>query len=226
MSEQAQGSTTLLLLRHGEVASHRGDVPVTEEGLAHAVHTGKALAARHDEPVTLLFGGTRRSRETAEALLEGMGRAEGVDGPHDAFALRNPDIYVAGVRVNMVSNAASLAAQVPGMTEEQAAEHPWFSRFCAAPDRIGWWLQQSGPPGDDADAVMARIEAFARSLGDAGPTRGTLVVGVTHSPVLRSVLRHGTGSDPGEPRYVTGARLVVTAAGVRSIDPYDPLESP
>jgi broad specificity phosphatase PhoE len=217
--------TTLLLLRHGEVASHRGDVPVTEDGLLHAVRTGKALAAQHDDPVTVLFGGTRRTRETAEALVEGFGRPEQVRGPVDAFALRNPDIYVAGVRVNMVSNAASLAAQVPGMTEEQAEAHPWFSRFVTAPDRIGWWLQQEDPPGDDASAVVARIEAFARSLGDAGPTQGTLVLGVTHSPVLRSVLRHGTGTDPGEPGYVTGARLQVTAAGVRSIDPYDPLQA-
>jgi broad specificity phosphatase PhoE len=217
--------TTLLLLRHGEVASHRGDVPVTETGLLHAVRTGKALAAQYDSPVTMLFGGTRRTRETAEALVEGIGRAELVGAPVDAFALRNPDVYVAGARVNMVSSAASLAEQIPGMTEEQAKAHPWFGEFCTAPDRIGWWLEQDDPPGDNAAAVMVRIEAFARSLCDDGPTRGTLVVGVTHSPVLRSVLRHGTGRDPGEPGYVTGARLHVTAAGVQSIDPYDPLQA-
>jgi broad specificity phosphatase PhoE len=217
--------TTLLLLRHGEVASHRGDVPVTEDGLLHAVRTGKALAAQHDAPVTVLYGGTRRTRETAEALVEGIERPGRISGPVDAFALRNPDIYVGGVRVNMVSNAASLAAQIPGMTEEQARAHSWFGEFCTAPDRIGWWLQQDDPPGDNASAVMRRIEVFARSLGDEGPTSGTLVIGVTHSPVLRSVLRHGTGVDPGEPGYVTGARLQVTAAGVRSIDPYDPLRA-
>jgi broad specificity phosphatase PhoE len=75
-----------LLLRRGQVGSHGGDVPVTEEGLTHAVRAGTAIAALHDGPMTLLFGGTRRTRQTAEALFEGIGRPDRVSGPHDAFA--------------------------------------------------------------------------------------------------------------------------------------------
>jgi broad specificity phosphatase PhoE len=65
-----------LLLRRGQVGSHGGDVPVTEEGLTHAVRAGTAIAALHDGPMTLLFGGTRRTRQTAEALFEGIGRPD------------------------------------------------------------------------------------------------------------------------------------------------------
>ena len=215
---------TLLLLRHGEVASHRGDVPVTEHGRTHAVRTGKAIAATFDAPVTLLYGGTRRTRETAESLAEGIDRPEMVDGPHDSFALRNPDLYVAGARVNMVSSPATLAEQVPGMTEAEAAAHAWFAGFFHAPDRIGWWLNQEQPPGDNARAVNARIEQFARSLADLGPHQNRLVIGVTHSPVLRSVLRAGTGTDPGEPGYVTGALLRVQIDGRPSVEAFDPLQ--
>jgi broad specificity phosphatase PhoE len=213
----------LLLLRHGEVASHRGDVPITEPGRAHAVRAGKALATAYDGPMALLFGGTRRSRETAEAIAEGIGDPDRVTGPADAFALRNPDMYVAGTRVNMVSSAGSLAEQVPGMTAAQAAAHEWFAPFFTAPDRIGWWLGQAEPPGETGADLVRRIAAFARSLADRGPLAGRLVVGVTHSPVLRAVLRHTTGADPGEPGYVTGARVTATAAGITDITPYDPL---
>ena len=96
--------TRLLLLRHGEVASHRGDVPVTDAGLEHAERSGKALGRPSPDPITVLFGGTRRSRETTEALIRGIGDESRVDGPNDSFALRNPDMYVAGTRVNMVSS--------------------------------------------------------------------------------------------------------------------------
>jgi broad specificity phosphatase PhoE len=219
----SDGSATLLLLRHGEVASHRGDVPITEPGRAHAVGTGKALGAAYDGPIALLFGGTRRTRETAAAIADGVGDPDRILGPADAFALRNPDMYLAGTRVDMVSSAGALAGQVPGMTEEQAAAHPWFAPFFTAPDRIGWWLAQDDPPGDTGADLVRRIGAFARSLADAGPLAGRLVVGVTHSPVLRSVLRAAGGADPGEPGYVTGARITVTGAGIQDIAPYAPL---
>ena len=57
---------------------------------------------------------------------------------------------------------------------------------------------------------MARILTFARSIADPGPLQGGTVVAVTHSPLLRAVLLHGTGSDPGEPGYVTGADVRVS----------------
>lgn len=221
---EAEHASKLLLLRHAEIATHRGDVPVTERGRAHAVQTGKVLAATSDEPLTILYGGTRRTRETAEAMVEGIEQPDRVTGPHDSFALRNPDMYVAGARVNLVRSAAALADQVAGMTEEQAAAHPWFAQFFTAPDRIGWWLEQRDPPGESGDALAARIDCFARSLRDSGPTRHRLVIGVTHSPVLRSLVRLATGTDRGEPDYLTGVLLTVTADGVLSVDWYKAMQ--
>ena len=51
------------------------------------------------------------------------------------------------------------------------------------------------------------------------------MVAVTHSPLLRAVLLRGTGSDPGEPGYVTGRDIRIAAAGDVEITPYDPLGS-
>ena len=85
------------------------------------------------------------------------------------------------------------------MTEDQAAANVWWSDFFNAPDRIGWWLGQDRPPGETSADLAARITRFARSVADPGPLQGRLVVGVTHSPVLRSVLVHATGR-PGRTR--------------------------
>lgn len=213
----------ILFLRHGEVASHRGDVPVTEGGLAHAETTGKALASYADLPFTVFFGGTRRTRETAEAIIRGIGDPSRVQGPIDSFALRNPDMYAAGTRVNMVSSPEALAEQVPGMTSEEAASIAWWTTFFAAPDRIGWWLEQGDPPGETVHELYTRIQRFVRTFADPGPYEGRLIVCVTHSPLLRSVLIGATGTDPGEPAYVTGAELVVRPDGRIDISAYDPL---
>ena len=59
----------LFLLRHGEVTSHRGDVPVTEEGLQTAVEVGRRLAGRADGAIRVISGETRRTRDTAAAVL-------------------------------------------------------------------------------------------------------------------------------------------------------------
>ena len=213
----------ILFLRHGEVASHRGDVPVTRAGLMHAEQSGKALAASFDAPVTVFYGGTRRTRETAEAVIRGMDSPERVDGPIDSFALRNPDMYAAGTRVNMVSSPEALAEQVPGMTTAQAASNGWWDTFFHAPDRIGWWLEQDAPPGETRSEVFTRLQRFARTFGDPGPYNGRLVVCVTHSPLLRSLAIGAGHPDPGELAYVTGSSVTLGPEGRLDIQPFAPL---
>ena len=201
----------LLLLRHGEVASHRGDVAVTDRGLDGAEHVGQRLAAAAGR-IRVLTGDTLRTRQTGAAIATGA-RAAGaaVDEPRVAFALRNPDLYVAGERVDMVSSAAALAEQVPGMTVDEAAAVPFFTEFYDHPDRIGWWLRRDDIPGDDAEAVARRIGHFAASLPDRTAQPAQLTVGVTHSPVLRACALAHLGHDPGEPEWLTGLALSVSS---------------
>ena len=196
---------------------------MTDAGLDHAERTGKALGDDATGALTVLYGGTRRTRETAEALIRGIDDAARVQGPRDSFALRNPDMYLAGTRVNMVSSAAALAEQVPGMTEELVQENTWWTSFFTSADRIGWWLSQQQPPGESAADLARRILRFAESLADRGPTQDRVVIGVTHSPLLRAVLLDVTGADPGEPGYVTGVDVRIAPAGQMQISPYHPL---
>jgi broad specificity phosphatase PhoE len=203
-------SQRLFLLRHGEVTSHRGDVPVTEEGLQTAEQVGRRLAARADGPIRVVSGETRRTRDTAAAVARGA-REAGAEVVEDgvAFALRNPDLYLAGVRVDMVSNEAAFAVQVPGFTEADVAKVAFFREWLTAPDRVGWWVRHPAPPGDDAAAVATRIRTFAGSLADRNED-AALTVGITHSPVLRACALEVTGEDIGEPAWLAGLEADVS----------------
>jgi broad specificity phosphatase PhoE len=201
----------LLLLRHGEVPSHRGDVAVTDHELDSAERVGRRLATTAGR-IRVLTGETLRTRQTGAAIATGARAAGGTaDEPRVAFALRNPDLYVAGERVNMVSSAAALAEQVPGMTEDEAAVVPFFAKFFSHPDRIGWWLRFGDVPGDDAEALARRIDHFAASLPDRTTQPAGLTVGVTHSPLLRACALAHLGHDPGEPEWLTGLELSVSS---------------
>jgi broad specificity phosphatase PhoE len=201
----------LFLLRHGEVTSHRGDVPVTEAGLQTAVEVGRRLAGRADGPIRVISGETRRTRDTAAAVARGAEEA-GAQVLEDgvAFALRNPDLYLAGVRVDMVSSAGAFAAQVSGFTEADVAKVPFFAEWLTAPDRVGWWVRHPEPPGDDAAAVAGRIRTFAGSLADRADDTA-FTVAVTHSPVLRACALEVAGSDIGEPAWLAGVQAEIGA---------------
>lgn len=198
----------LLLLRHAHVDGHRGDVPITERGVAQARRAGAWLAEQGVDVAAVMYGGTRRSRETAEHLLAGLREADGDVAPGieavDAFALRNPDVYLGGDRVSMVSSAEAFAEQTRALTAEQVLEVEFCRAWLEHPERVGFWVSHPAPPGDDAAAVDRRIRAFASSLADVPAWHGRTVVAVTHSPVLRSVGLALRGTDPGEPAHVTG----------------------
>lgn len=204
----------LYLLRHGEVASHRGDVPITPAAREQAEEVGARLADELVGGVYVLTGETRRARETAEHLSKGLLDAGAdVDGPTVAHALRNPDLYLAGCRVNMVSSHEAFAAQVPGVDTDDIANLDFYPQFVVEKDRIGWWLRHPSPPGEGAPEIAARIEAFARSFLNPYREDRSNVVAVTHSPLLRAVALRQLGRDIGEPEWVSGMVLDIDRSG-------------
>lgn len=208
------------LVRHGSVASHHGDIPVTAEGLEEAEEAGRRLSAdlAPGTVVTFFHAQTRRTRETAAAMRWGMAAALAASDtpaielrpPAENWALRNPDLYVAGQRVEMVSSAEAMAAQLPGLLPSAAelAALPFLRGFWGTPDRIGYWVAHPDPPGEDADAVARRLLHFAASLRDLPAGRPRLYVCVTHSPLLRAFLRrYVLDEDRGEPAWVESIDL-------------------
>jgi broad specificity phosphatase PhoE len=195
----------LILLRHGEVGSHQGDVPLTLAGRDQAERAGRRLAELPADRVWILAGPTQRAQQTGLLVLHGLTSANPgrhATGPTVTAALRNPDLYLAGHRVDMVSTAAAFAAQLDGISEEQVTRISFFADFLTSADRIGYWLQHDNPPGDTAAIVAARVRRFVASLGDAD--RFDMAIGITHSPVLRALATHFRGEDPGEPDYLGG----------------------
>jgi broad specificity phosphatase PhoE len=216
------------LVRHGRVASHRGDVPLTDEGLAEIERAGKRLARQLEpgERVHVLYSPTLRSRDTAGVLYATLLRAvaadEGVElsPPAEEWAIRNPDVFVAGRRVEMVSTAEALAAQIPetGLTAEQIDALPFYREFFRHPDRIGYWVADPNPPGETSEAVARRVMSYAISLSDLPRDRLWRFICVTHSPIMRAVLCcYLLPEDPGEPEWVESIDLRIESDGKAEI---------
>jgi hypothetical protein len=128
-----------------------------------------------------------------------------LSAPTEHWAIRNPDIYVAGVRIELVSTANALVEQLPpsSLSSQELAQLPFLHGFWANPDRIGFWVSHPNPPGEDADTVARRLLTFAVSLLDLPRVQPRRYICVTHSPGIRAfVRRYLLGYDPGEPGYL------------------------
>lgn len=224
---------SLHLFRHGKVDGHRGDVPLAAD--AH-VEIGKAAerllsVIPGNGKVFFLATQTRRSRDTAEGIRDRLGRsglALELGGVRPEYAIRNPDLYLAGHRVEMVSKGDAMAAQLPEGTISGAEVEslPFYGDFFRARDRIEYWLGHDDPPGEDSRAVARRIVHFCKSLGDVPATVPVHIVAVSHSPVMRAVLVRSMGiADPGEPGWVEPIDIEITggSGSVRFRDDERPL---
>jgi broad specificity phosphatase PhoE len=210
--------------RHAEIPSHRGDLPATTAGLdrAETVGAGLADACPAGSQVEFLHAPTIRTVQTAEALRRGVGRGlpagSGVrlGAPRVERAVRNPDLYVAGHRVEMVSSMDAVAAQLPddALTRDELERNGFFGRFVTSPDRIGMWIADEDPPGERADDVALRFFTWGRSLLDTARPHARRYVCVTHSGPMRALLRrYVLGHDPGEPEYLEAVELSFDAGG-------------
>ena len=140
--------------RHAEIPSHRGDLPATSAGLEQAELVGARLAASCSPGtrVEFLHAPTVRTVQTAEALRRGFESGErdvhlGV--PRVEPAIRNPDLYVAGHRVEMVSALDAIAAQLPddALTRDELERNAFFSRFLTSPTGSAYGSPTTTRPG-------------------------------------------------------------------------------
>ena len=202
-------------VRHAKVASHQGNLPLTDEGRRQVEDAGRQFSREllPGEVVSLLHAPTRRTRETAlilySIIVEALDYVEQpqvyLSLPMEQWAIRNPDIYVAGTRIELVSTAEAVVEQLPpsSLNLEQVAQLPFLRGFWGGPDRIGYWVSHPNPPGEDADTVARRLLTFAVSLLDLPRAQPRRYICVTHSPTMRAFLRrYLLEHDPGEPGYL------------------------
>ena len=209
------------LVRHGRVASHSGDIPITEAGHAEVRVAGLALAelVQPGEEVHFLHSPSIRAQQTVDILYatmkDNLGQGVQLQAPRVEPAIRNPDHYLAGCRVELVSTPESMAVQIPDScaTIADVDSVPFYHAFFREPDRVGYWLNHRTPPGEDTRAVARRIVAFCLSLLDVPSKQKKRFVCVTHSPVLRAVLVQYLNGDPGEPAWVERIDLKLDPGG-------------
>ncbi len=207
-------------VRHAKVASHQGDLPLTGEGQRQVEAVGRQFSGKliPGEVVSILHAPTQRTRETAlilySSIVEALNYVEQpevyLSAPAERWAIRNPDIYIAGTRIELVSTAEAVVEQLPpsSLDPEELAQLPFLHGFWAAPDRIGYWVNHPNPPGEDADTVARRLLMFAVSLLDLPRVQPRRYICVTHSPTMRAFLRrYLLGYDPGEPAYLESVDL-------------------
>lgn len=167
-----------------------------------------AESVRTSEEVHVLCTSNVRSKETAatlyETLKENVSQDVELIAPREEWAIRNPDQFLAGRRVEMVSTPEAMADQIPdtGATAEVVDDVEYYHEFFRSPDRVGYWLRHANPPGEDTAAVGRRVVCYFASLLDLPTERRRRYVCVTHSPVMRAVLKQYLSHDPGEPEWV------------------------
>lgn len=221
MSDNDQ-SVRLLLIRHGRVAHHRGDVPLTDLGVAQSEAAGRWFGSEGIEVAGLLSGETLRTRDTADRFVAAYRGASDlpVPDPVISFGLRNPDLYLGGHRINLGEGAPFLASQVAGVDEAAVEQSAFYGGLLTAKDRVGYWLEHGNVPGETAHDVGRRVDVLARSLVDVAAWRGKTVVAMTHSPVLRAVRLHHEGFYSKEPPFLHGYSLVASPQGAVTFEEF------
>jgi succinate-acetate transporter protein len=98
-TDDHHGTVTLIVLRHGHIASQRGDLRLTPDGRTQATRVGQWFAEQQWCSISLLASPTAPTVETAECFRRGYQSANRGVTPvqlHRSAALRNPDLYLGG----------------------------------------------------------------------------------------------------------------------------------
>jgi len=176
-------------VRHGEIASYRPDAGLTDEGRKQSFEAGKSLIGRigEGEMVKFISSPFPRARESNEAMLEGLGEAIDEQGRGD-------------IRIYTSRKQNKLRA----LDRTDDSELRRLSK--SGEDAIRHWLKNliSEEDVESPSAVLARLEEFTRrreKISQRLPEGPAIhYVCVTHSPVMRSLLKEVFGKDLGSPK--------------------------
>jgi broad specificity phosphatase PhoE len=213
------------LFRHGRIPDYHTDQPLSPDGCQETLLTGRKLAEhiQAGETINFFSSPTRRTRQTAELLREGLNKAlaernvEATVGPvlvNDRLC--NCQFILGGLTYDPIRplfDVARWRLQETASVEYQACV-TFQTEFWGSPDPMAYWLTHLSEAAEAPEAVAERTRAFlaerlAEGVGANSPQRD---ICIAHSANLRSFLRLVFGRDPGEPEFC-GA-LTVSAGQV------------
>ncbi len=213
------------LVRHGRIPNYETDQPLTAEGRQEALAVGRGLAGhiRPGETISFFSSPTRRTRQTAALLRDGLNEAilqKNVSvtiNPITAVddGLQNLQFYLGEFSYDPIHPLFEVARwrlqQTPSPQNQACAT--FHTEFWSSPDPMDYWLTHPSEAAESPEAVARRIHAYlAKRLTNAAknnnPRREFCVrnicarsICVAHSANLRAFLKMIFGSDPGEPPF-------------------------
>jgi len=203
------------LVRHGHIPNYQTDQPLTSEGRQEALAVGRELASqiRPGETISFYSSPTRRTRQTAKLLREGL---------QEALAQMNQNATIIPV-VTVADNLQNLQFYLDSLSYDpihplfevarwrlQQANSPQYqvcvafhAEFWASSDPMAYWLTHPSPVVESPESVATRTQTYikeclARSAQANGPRRD---ICVAHSANLRAFLQSVLGNEPGEPEF-------------------------
>jgi len=218
-------SPMIHLIRHGRIPDYQTDQPLSPEGRQETLLAGRKLAEhiQTGETINFFSSPTRRTRQTAELLREGLNQAlterniEATGGPVVVDdRLRNCQFILGGLAYDPIRPLFDVARW--RLQETASAEYracvAFQTEFWGSPDPMAYWLTHPTQAAEAPEAVAERTRAFlaerlAEGVGANSPQRD---ICVAHSANLRSFLRLVFGCDPGEPEFC--GMLTVSAGQV------------
>jgi broad specificity phosphatase PhoE len=190
-------SVVVHIVRHGEIASYRPDAGLTEKGRRQSFEAGKQLVARigEGEMVKFITSPFQRAQESNEAMIEGLNEAIREQGRED-------------IKVYTSRRERRLRA-LDHKDDSQLRE---LSR--RGEDTIGYWLRDliSEKEVESPSSVLDRVQEFVgkrQKISQRLPGGPTIhYICVTHSPVMRALLKDAFGKDLGEPEMGESVELL------------------
>ncbi len=203
------------LVRHGRIPNYQTDQPLTAHGRQEALAVGQELARhiRAGETINFFSSPTRRTRQTAELLADGLNNALTEMNLNVNVApvvvvddrLQNLQFYLDGLSYDPIRPLFEVAQwrlhQTPSPRYE--AYVAFYAKFWSNPDPMAYWLTHPSEAIETPKSVAKRTHAYiAERLtcmkADGNPWR---TICVTHSANLRAFLQAIFGGGPGEPPF-------------------------
>ncbi len=207
-------SPVIHLIRHGRIPNYQTDQPLSPEGYQEALLTGRKLAEhiQTGETINFFSSPTRRTRQTAELLREGLKKALTESNVEATVGSVMVDDRLCNCQfilddlsydpIRPLFDVARWRLQETPSTEYRACV-AFQTEFWGSPDPMAYWLTHPSQAAETPEAVAERIRAFLAERLAEGVSANSLQrdICVAHSANLRSFLRLVFGRDPGEPEF-------------------------
>lgn len=205
--------SVLYLVRHGQASFGTDDYDrLSDLGKEQSLITGRFLAAQGVEPVRIVHGEMLRQRQTAEGVLEGLGRGAG------ARTTITPDVDPGWNEYNAWELTAALPETDPRATHDSKIFQAELERGCAR------WA--SGEHDEDySETYRAFTNRVDRALDDVcaamGSGQSTIVVSSAGAIAWTAARLIGGGFDQwmafNRVTINTGITKIITGRGGTSL---------